>query len=93
MFWTNYYGNATESKIKKIFKKYKNLIIDNCHAFFSKPIKNAYNCYSTRKFFGVPDGAYLIKNGINFKGNIERDISYNNCDQLIKQLDKGVNFA
>ena len=93
MFWTNYYGNATESQIKKISKKYKNLIIDNCHAFFSKPIKNAYNCYSTRKFFGVPDGAYLIKNGINFKGNIERDISYNNCDQLIKQLDKGVNFG
>lgn len=66
VLWINYYGNATGQQIKKVVELFKdtNLILDNCHAFFSKPIKGVYNCYSARKFFGVCDGAYLIKNNI-----------------------------
>ena len=93
MFWTNYYGNASTKEIKFITKKYKNLIIDNCHAFFSKPIKGAYNCYSTRKFFGVPDGAYLIKDRLKINEKIIKDTSYENCLHLIKQIDQGINFG
>lgn len=66
VLWVNYYGNATDEAIEKV-KKYiqdSNLIIDNCHAFFSEPLTGAYNCYSMRKFFGVNDGAYLLKDNI-----------------------------
>ena len=93
MFWTNYYGNASNKEINFIVNKYKNLIIDNCHAFFSKPIKGVYNCYSTRKFFGVPDGAYLIKDGLKINEKIPKDDSYNNCLHLIKQIDKGIHYG
>ena len=34
LLWTNYYGNASDVQINQITKNYKNLIIDNCHAFF-----------------------------------------------------------
>ena len=93
MFWTNYYGNASIKEIKFITKKFKNLIIDNCHAFFAKPILGVYNCYSTRKFFGVPDGSYLIKDGLEINEEIIKDSSFENCSHLIKQIDKGINYG
>ena len=41
ILWTNYYGNATEEMISFIENKYSGQIIaDNCHAFFSPPLKN-----------------------------------------------------
>ena len=37
-----------------------NVIIDNAQAFYSKHQDRAYSFNSARKFFGVPDGAYLF---------------------------------
>ena len=91
ILWTNYYGNASEKEKQIIQKRYPNLIIDNCHAFFSKPIKGAYNCYSPRKFFGVCDGAYLIKDNYKLSEKIEVDTSYQSFSHLIKQIDLGIN--
>jgi hypothetical protein len=34
-------------------------IVDNTQAFFEAPVPTAWTFYSARKFFGVPDGAYL----------------------------------
>ncbi|WP_157617681.1 hypothetical protein [Vibrio mexicanus] len=54
-YYVNYFGlksNFIESELD-------NCLIDNAHSFFSKPVKNNHTIYSARKFFGVPDGAYL----------------------------------
>ena len=91
LLWTNYYGNASEKDIKNITSNFSNIIIDNCNAFFSKPIKNAYNCYSTRKFFGVSDGGYLIRENLNIKETLESDSSYDGFNHLIKQIELGTN--
>ena len=48
----------------------RSLIIDNTQAFYEPPRKGAYNVYSCRKFFGVSDGAYLIKEGIQVTGRL-----------------------
>lgn len=56
--YTNYFGLKDETVVC-LAKKFKNLIIDNAQAFFSYPIKGVDTFYSARKFFGVPDGAYL----------------------------------
>lgn len=37
----------------------ENSIVDNVHAFFNPPADGMHVLYSARKFFGVPDGAYL----------------------------------
>lgn len=55
----NYYGQLTDEMVKKLKNKYKNIILDNTQAFFQRPIKGVDTIYSCRKFFGVPDGAYL----------------------------------
>lgn len=59
LFLVNYYGQLTEEKILEFKEKYKNIILDDTQSFFQKPIKVIDTIYSCRKYFGVPDGAYL----------------------------------
>jgi hypothetical protein len=92
LYWANYFGIAPKSTINQINKLYKFLFIDNAHAFFSPPINNAYNIYSCRKFFGVPDGAYLIGNHVKYQ-ELAKNISYNRSAFLFKCLDLGTNAA
>ena len=49
----------SNTRIQYFNEQYKNIIIDNTQAFFQKPIDGIDTIYSCRKFFGVPDGAYL----------------------------------
>ncbi len=59
--WTNYYGCMSDEVIDALAKQYgEQLIIDNTQAFFCRPRARAWNVYSCRKFFGVPEGAYLV---------------------------------
>jgi len=92
ILWINYYGNASEETIQKVYEKYSNLIMDNCNAFWSLPLENAYNCYSARKFFGVADGAYLIHPNIsNVNLNFQEDTSANETEFLLKTIEMGTN--
>ena len=59
VYLVNYYGQLSNDLIRKLHQKYKNIIVDNVQAFFQKPIKSVDTIYSCRKYFGVPDGAYL----------------------------------
>lgn len=58
----NYYGIMSQSRMRELAAKFKNVIIDNSQAFFAEPLNNCMNVYSARKFVGVPDGAYVIGN-------------------------------
>ena len=59
----NYYGVMSQSRMASITKDYQHVIVDNCQAFFCKPLEGAFNVYSARKFMGVADGAYVIGDG------------------------------
>ena len=59
LYLVNYYGQLSAEQILGYQKKYKNIILDNVQAFFEAPLKGVDTIYSCRKFFGVPDGAYL----------------------------------
>ena len=56
--YTNYFG-LKQDTVLYLSRFYPNLIVDNAQAFFAKPIEGVDTFYSARKFFGVPDGAYL----------------------------------
>jgi len=91
LLYTNYYGLKTET-VKHLTKEIRNLIIDNAQAFFCKPIANADTFYSCRKFFGVPDGAYLnIATPIN--ENLNQDQSISRFSHLIKSIDINIEEA
>lgn len=89
--YTNYFGIKQES-VKRLSGQVKNLIVDNSQAFFSEPVKGVDTFYSCRKFFGVPDGAYLsINRKLNRK--LPVDISYERFSHLIKSIDMGIESA
>lgn len=91
LLYTNYYGLKTET-VRRLTKEIDNLIIDNAQAFFCKPIANADTFYSCRKFFGVPDGAYLnITSPIS--ENLNQDQSIGRFSHLIKSIDINIEEA
>ena len=84
--YTNYFG-ICDRQVEKVFQTCENLIIDNSQAFFSKPLSGVDTFYSPRKFFGVPDGAYLYTNK-KLDVELEQDISYQRFEHLLGRVDK-----
>lgn len=82
----NYYGKLSNVDIEKYKKKYKRIIIDNVQSFFQKPVKKVPTIYSCRKYFGVPDGAYLFADNIK-KPKLEQDNSSERYKHIIGRLD------
>lgn len=60
LYLVNYYGQRTSEEIYAIQKKTGNLILDNVQAYFAAPLPGVDTLNSCRKFFGVPDGAWLF---------------------------------
>lgn len=83
--YNNYFG-ICHKQIEFVASKTKNLIIDNAQAFYSKPLDNIDTFYSPRKFFGLPDGAYLYT-GKFLNKEIEQDISYKRFEHLLGRID------
>lgn len=57
IYIVNYFGQILNERELK--KKYDRIIFDNAQAFFQEPVEGISTIYSCRKFFSVPDGAYL----------------------------------
>ncbi|OQB14360.1 MAG: hypothetical protein BWY15_01217 [Firmicutes bacterium ADurb.Bin193] len=86
----NYYGIMSGARMGELAAGYKNVIIDNSQAFFAKPIDNCMNVYSPRKFFGVPDGCYVIGNNANrLTGEYGQDYSSDTSLFLLKRIEAG----
>jgi len=85
--YLNYFG-LKDSFVIQIAKFCKNLIIDSAQSFYSEPIEGIDTFYSPRKFFGVPDGAYLYSDK-KLEIPFEKDLSFNRCSHLLKRIDCG----
>jgi len=82
----NYFG-LLNNKINNLKIIFSSIILDNVHAFFLKYIDaNIPVFYSTRKFFGVPDGGFVYCNPL-LKISFKKDKSYNNFGHLLKRID------
>lgn len=86
----NYFGILSSRKIRMLAHRFENVIIDNSAAFYSGPIEGCYNVYSPRKFFGVPDGCYVIgKDANEFTTGYEQDFSSDTSLFLLKRIEYG----
>ena len=56
--------------------------------FFSKPLTGVDTFYSPRKFFGLPDGAYLYTDK-EIELEFEQDISINRIEHLLGRIEHG----
>lgn len=86
----NYYGIMSYSRMQYLAKQYKHPIIDNSQAFFCNPIDNCLNVYSCRKFIGVPDGAYVIGEGVGmYLDQYDQCYSSNTSLFLLQRIEYG----
>ena len=86
LLYTNYYG-LKQRYTERLAKLYgKSLIVDNTQAFYAKPIEGIDTFYTCRKFFGVPDGAYLYTDKL-LDMELEQDQSYERMLSLTKRID------
>lgn len=86
LLYTNYFGlkqRYVEQLAERIGSR---LIVDNTQAFYAKPIPGIDTFYTCRKFFGVPDGAYLYCDK-ELDEEIEQDYSYERVAHLVKRID------
>ena len=95
VYLVNYFG-VIGKKIASIIKRHVDttFLVDNAHAFFEKPIMrdNIYTFYSCRKFFGVPDGAYLVSKE-RLDCNYSTFQSWQHSEYLLKSFECGTNSA
>lgn len=86
--YINYFGLKQET-VKKLTSLYgEQLIADNAQAFFADQISEIDTFYSPRKFFGLPDGAYLYTNAL-LNEIFEQDMSWQRFEHLIGRIDLG----
>lgn len=89
--YTNYFG-LKDHFIKKLAKTGLNLIVDNAQAFYSRPVKGTDTFYSPRKFFGVPDGAYLYTDA-RLSDRLTQDNSAGRFGHLIGRIENGAEIS
>lgn len=85
--YTNYFGIG-ECQVQEVSRQCKNLIVDNSQAFFSKPLPGVDTLYSARKFFGLPDGAYLYTDKV-LETEFEQALSLKRFEHLLGRFEQG----
>ncbi len=63
LIYLNYFGMKNREAMKLSRTLGRKLVIDNTHSFFCRDFEDSYSFTSARKYFGVPDGAYLYAPG------------------------------
>lgn len=87
LYVVNYYGQLTNNMIINLKHLHGQIILDNTHAFFQKPVYGIDTIYNCRKFFGVPDGAYLSTD-TNIKDNLDIDISKDRMTHILGRYEE-----
>lgn len=86
IYIVNYYGLMTASQIKQLKTRYDRIILDQAQAFFAPVLENIDTIYTCRKFFGVPDGAFLYTDQF-LEETLQQDESYNRMNFLLGRFE------
>ncbi|MDQ0428844.1 hypothetical protein QOZ98_001671 [Planomicrobium stackebrandtii] len=82
LYIVNLYGQTTEEQTLALKQRFGQVILDHSHAFFQEPLAGIDTIYSCRKFFGVPDGAYLATDAVLFE-TLEQDVSSDRMKHIV----------
>lgn len=88
LYIVNFFGQLSQQYVQILNQRFQNIILDNVQAFFQKPLKGIETIYSCRKFFGVPDGAYLATMSL-LEEKLEVDISKGRMEHLLGRFECG----
>ena len=91
LYLVNFYGQLEEEQILALKRTYKNIILDNTHAFFQKPHEYIPTLYSVRKFFGLSDGAYVSMGNLEARfplEKLEQDCSCQRMEHILGRYER-----
>lgn len=85
LYVVNYYGQISNDQVLQMVSRWKHVIVDNVQDFFRQPVPGVDTIYSCRKFFGVPDGAYLATDADTVV--LEQDISKDRMKHILGRFE------
>lgn len=86
LYIVNFYGQLSNDVARQLSVQHQNIIFDNVHAFYQKPLEGIDTVYSCRKFFGVPDGGYLATNAV-LNEKLPLDISADRMKHILGRFE------
>ena len=89
VYLINYYGQYRKNEIAEWAEQFR-LIVDNVQAFYTKPLDGLDTVYTCRKFFGVPDGAYLYTESV-LQEELAQDSSCARLEYLMGRFEHSAN--
>lgn len=87
LYLVNYYGQIGNKGIEQIKISHSKLIVDNVQAYFQMPVDNTDTIYTCRKYFGVPDGAFLYTKSY-IERSLEQDYSARRMAHLLGRFEQ-----
>lgn len=87
LYVVNYFGQLSQDALRGLQAKHGRIIVDNVQAFFQRPLEHVDTIYSCRKFFGVPDGAYLYTDAAPLA--LATDASMHRMKHLLGRFESG----
>lgn len=81
------FGQLDTDRLMGAYGDRTNVLLDTTQAFFKKPPKNADMVCSCRKYFGVPDGAYLYTDLTDGSWDLEPEKVAGRCGHLIGRME------
>lgn len=82
VYLVDYFGQLRDEVIQKVKERHPVIILDCVESFFRRPLPEIDTIYSCRKFFGVPDGAYLYT-AAKLKEELPEDYSASRFQHLL----------
>lgn len=87
LYLVNYYGQLSNNYIQGLIDDHIRVIVDNAQAYYQSPISGVDTLYTCRKFFGVPDGAFLYtEQDMDFQ--LDQDESFKRMDFLLGRFER-----
>lgn len=87
LYLVNFYGQLTEQQIRELVQRHGRVIVDNAQAYFDIPLEGVDTLYTCRKFFGVPDGAFLYTD-TRLQEELPRDESFERMHFLLGRFEQ-----
>lgn len=86
LYIVNYYGQIDNRTVMQYKERFGNVILDNAQAYFQPPIEGVDTIYTSRKFLGVSDGAFVYTDKrIDIPA---RDESYSRVEYLLGRFER-----
>ena len=87
LYLVDYYGQLTDETVERARGiMQERVIVDETQNFFARPRLGIDTLYTTRKYFGVPDGGFLYTDAAALEG-LEQDESRQRVEHLIGRLE------